>query len=561
MFVRANKGEFVMRNLAILTSVLALAACGGGSGGMGPGAVVKPSGDEFLVSQDSGLTMVDVNAMRTSQYEQAMKTVQAIESGHDVDGGATVSRVAVAHRQGINSFAKSNEYTAEDIDAAYQIMHDILVGGSLENKTNHDVLMALALSGMQELDIIEFLKSVNNGNSNLTENIKYFMDVLAGDEKTDEIEKLISRANFVYKDFGKEFKTTLNNAEFKGTVEGLHFTFVFEDGQVKSLTQVDGNEESYATIGGGRFQQSKKGTEYWCDVPMGGGNSISGSVFFASGETPTEQEIKERLLSVLKVYIQNDQDGSTLARVREYLDDMNIITYKEECGDGNGCVVSAPVNYSDGILVESRGKELGLKYSDFGLLISSATMNPGHVDVDDTVTEIDKEITYHEHGVFFGGYADNEANAPTTDMTFSGLAYAGVTTKRNDWEGTDEYQEPKLAQYDGVATLTVTNTDGLLNQKLVADFSGDGWYTVTVDDMGTMNNNGIHFTGKSADSEFAYRTGDGDLENLEMKYYGPDVDTPTEATGVIQYVERDVNAESDSDWGYKADISFGVKRD
>ena len=146
-------------------------------------------------------------------------------------------------------------------------------------------------------------------------------------------------------------------------------------------------------------------------------------------------------------------------------------------------------------------------------------------------------------------------------MTFSGLAYAGVTTKRNDWTGTDDYQEPELAQYDGVATLSVSTKDDVLTQKLVTDFSGDGWYTITVDDMGATNNANIHFSGTSKNPDFAYKTGDGDFEDAGLKYYGPDADTPTEAVGFIQYVERDIDAQSDSDWGYKVDVAFGVKRD
>lgn len=549
-----------MKKIAILTSVLALAACGGGSGGGAPGAIVTPTDNVALVAKDSGLTMVDINATRAANYKQALETVQSIEAGHDITGAVTVSRASVTQRQSIN-MAKLSDYTTDDIDSAYQAMHDILVGGILDNRTNHDVLFALALSGMTESDIINLLKSVNDGNVNLVENIKRFVEILSEDEKTDEIDKIIERATYVYKDFGKEFKTTLENAKFRGNFSGGYFTFVFdENGDIDSMKQIDGAEETFATIGGGRFQQQKKGTEYRCEVQMDEqGNSIDAGVFFAENERPNEAEIKERLLDALCEHVQNDQNGTARAQIKAMLDDMDIVGYNDWC---DGCIISAPVDYSDTFLVESRGKDLGLKYSDFGLLIESAIMHPGHVDVDgDDVTEIDKEITYHEHNVFAGGYEANEVNTPTTDMTFSGLAYAGVTTKRNDWTGTDDYQEPELAQYDGVATLSVSTKDDVLTQKLVTDFSGDGWYTITVDDMGATNNANIHFSGTSKNPDFAYKTGDGDFEGAGLKYYGPDADTPTEAVGFIQYVERDIDAQSDSDWGYKVDVAFGVKRD
>ena len=549
-----------MKKLALLTSILALTACGGGSGGGGatPGAIVTPTDDFVRVSADSGLSMVDVNAERVANYETALKTVNAIEYGHDISGSSAISRTSVSHRSSINSGAKLS-YSADDVNSAYQIMHEILVSGDLDGKTNHDVLLALALSGMAERDIIDLLTAVNNSSS-LTDNIKRFAEMLAADEKTEEINKIIARATSVYQDFGKEFTTTLENAKFSGNFSGGYFTFVFdENGKVESLKQIDGAEEVYASIGGGRFQQQKKGTEYRCEVQMDNqGNSIDAGVFFAANEKPTEAEIKERLLDALYEHVQNDTGGAIRAQIKAALDGMDIVGYNNWCDD---CIISAPVDYSDAILVESRGKDLGLKYSDFGLVIESAIMHPGHVDIDDKATLIDKEITYHEHSVFAGGYEDKEANTPTTDMTFSGLAYAGVTTKRNDWTDAQDYQEPELAQYNGVATLSVSTADDVLTQKLVTDFSGDGWYTITVDDMGATNNDNIHFTGASKNPDFAYKTGNGDFENSGLKYYGPDADTPTEATGYIQYVERDENAQSDSDWGYKVDVAFGVKRD
>ncbi len=289
-----------MKKLAILTSILALAACGGGSGGGAPGAIVMPTDNVALVAKDSGLTMVDINATRAANYKQALETVRSIEAGHDITGAVTVSRASVTQRQSIN-MAKLSDYTTDDLDSAYQAMHDILVGGILDNRTNHDVLFALALSGMTESDIINLLKSVNDGNVNLVENIRRFVEILSEDEKTDEIDKIIERATYVYKDFGKEFKTTLENAKFRGNFSGGYFTFVFdENGDIDSMKQIDGAEETFATIGGGRFQQQKKGTEYRCEVLMDEqGNSIDASVFFATNERPNEAEIKERLIGCL----------------------------------------------------------------------------------------------------------------------------------------------------------------------------------------------------------------------------------------------------------------------
>jgi hypothetical protein len=48
------------------------------------------------------------------------------------------------------------------------------------------------------------------------------------------------------------------------------------------------------------------------------------------------------------------------------------------------------------------------------------------------------------------------------------------------------------------------------------------------------------------------------MENQNIKFYGPTPDNATEAVGLIQYIEDKV---SNGDWTFKADITFGGKRD
>ena len=121
-----------MKKIAILTSILALAACGGGSGGGGsapimPDAPVTPDAPSLAwqtVDADFGLGMVDINATRSANVDKAIKIAQLIEdenTGFEHD--ASIARNTSAGKM------KSADLniTQEDIDKAYATMYDIFV--------------------------------------------------------------------------------------------------------------------------------------------------------------------------------------------------------------------------------------------------------------------------------------------------------------------------------------------------------------------------------------------------------------------------------------------------
>lgn len=102
-----------MKKIAILTSILALAACGGGSGGGGsapimpdapvvPDTPITPDAPSLAwetVDEDFGLGMVDINATRSANVDKAIKIAQLIEdenTGFEHD--ASIARNASARK-------------------------------------------------------------------------------------------------------------------------------------------------------------------------------------------------------------------------------------------------------------------------------------------------------------------------------------------------------------------------------------------------------------------------------------------------------------------------------
>ena len=239
-----------MKKIAILTSILALAACGGGSGGGGsapimPDAPVVPdtpstpdtpvTPDEpslawETVDKDFGLGMVDINATRSANVDKAIKIAQLIEdenTGFEHD--ASIARNASARKM------KSADLniTQEDIDKAYATMHDIFVNHNYKDYTNHDVLVSLALIYMDKAKILELL---GNGDNGLDEKIA---ELIGGLKDNDDFFK---DAQDIYQGFGKEFDLTLKNAHFYHNSNDYdYYTFVFDDDdKLVALQEKDG---------------------------------------------------------------------------------------------------------------------------------------------------------------------------------------------------------------------------------------------------------------------------------------------------------------------------------
>lgn len=195
------------------------------------------------------------------------------------------------------------------------------------------------------------------------------------------------------------------------------------------------------------------------------------------------------------------------------------------------------------------GRDLGLKYSDFG----EFSFNMHEKQADGTKVDSDD---YREQ--FAGGYKDLRHDHPEANMTFSGRAIGSLQNDDNDMN------------INGAASLKFENGA----ETLAMNFSnpneeGRPWYDVTIVRNKTTNVNSIAFKtnsdlNASIPNEFKFtdfdengvRTptyhlvdgynGEGFGDNkvpgtghgkIDLGYYGGPDGAVTEATGVTQYVE------------------------
>ena len=174
----------------------------------------------------------------------------------------------------------------------------------------------------------------------------------------------------------------------------------------------------------------------------------------------------------------------------------------------------------------SDAKQMGLSYSDFGLINIQSSMNSDH--------QVDAWLV-----PFAGGYDDKKIAVAdiVSDMTFTGRA-VGTATNGDD--------SINLA---GTATLNFKTGD-TPTSELAANF--DNWYNVTITQNGDAPNANFVFSGNPTETDviLTNTTGTG---TMNVGYYGP-AGSPTEATGTVQFTETGV------DNGVKMDMSFGATK-
>ncbi|MBO8425451.1 MAG: hypothetical protein IAC69_03150 [Proteobacteria bacterium] len=173
----------------------------------------------------------------------------------------------------------------------------------------------------------------------------------------------------------------------------------------------------------------------------------------------------------------------------------------------------------------SDAKQMGLSYSDFGLINIQSSMDSDH--------QVDAWLV-----PFAGGYDDKKIAVADidSDMTFRGRA-VGTATKGED-----------SINLGGTATLNFKTGD-TPTSELAANF--DNWYNVTITQNGDAPNANFVFSGNPTETDviLTNTTGTG---TMNVGYYGP-AGSPTEATGLVHYQETDVENP------VSLDMAFGVK--
>lgn len=186
----------------------------------------------------------------------------------------------------------------------------------------------------------------------------------------------------------------------------------------------------------------------------------------------------------------------------------------------------------------SDAKQMGLSYSDFGLINILSSMD-GDQRVDEFLVP------------FAGGYDDKKIAVADidSDMTFTGRATGRVQKNGNVMQLKQDENRPTTLTFDSQSQTSTLN----------ANFNN--WYDVVVDSTGAIsftdyknNNDG----GTYIDMQLATTANDDGVitangANMNVGYYGPST-TPTEATGTVQFTETGV------DNGIQMDMSFGATK-
>lgn len=459
-----------MRLSTILSTLMfttALTACGGGGGG---GHTNIPH--TTLPNVGTSIKAVNNTQERTTAYEGALALV-----------GVTT------------------DTSAEEIDKAYENMKKILVQEDLTDVTKEDILLSLALVG----EDIEELKEKS------LEELK--SEVLNSDLKT--------KAEDVYAKLGNERNLTLSDVVFynpgdENNRDIITFT-VDETGKLTGLKMEEGDGASNLNFdyqGDGVYKKSTKSVDYGFvyESPYGGFFEES----FTFDISVSLEEVRETIKKQAQKQWGGECDETTMNNLLSWIDTVDFTSTKndeEDCYDkGGNCIYKEILPDNIIAKVESVGKNIGLKYSDFGVIKYSA----------------DGEYDF-EPDLYYGGYKALSVKAKdlpqvNTEMEFKGDALASVTLE--DFDEEDEITK----MYNG--TVDLTFKDG--KETIVADFND--WHKVTIE-TDTTKSSGYSFTfeGTPSDKKFTVLPSEYDYSLVDINYYGENTKNPEEFVGSAVY--------------------------
>ena len=380
-------------------------------------------------------------------------------------------------------------------------MNKILVNQDFTNATKEDILLSLAMAG----EDIEGLKDKS------LDDIKTAAQSSAIQSKAEDIyAKLGTERNLSLKD------VTFYDAEYAfDKADSAVFNFIIDkDGNLTGLQETDDFGASvmkFNRIGDGKYKIDKAlvnyGFLYMVDgYPEGVGTEITMS------KTATLDEIKKALKTSAEAKWNGGLSDDVMNAMLAWIDGLTMAdlqgSEEEQEGKGINFGYSEPCADSATITYGSIGKDLGLKYADFGIITYDIKLG----------NETDKDTA-----LFYGGYDKLSAKASDlpqvdTEMNFEGKALAQVWA---DHKGTDI---ETLKLYDGTADLTFK--DG--KETLVADFAD--WHKVTIEtNKSAYSGYDISVSGTATDA--AYTLENPDLAVADIKYYGENPKNPDEVVG------------------------------
>lgn len=487
-----------MKKSILLTSLLALAACGGGSGGGTSGGIINPTPGEIVRPEYEGTVSADI--------VDSNKKILSMDSSVLDDSATTAYLKEQFGEDGYNEYLAELRGENTETEVSTQSLTN-RAGTSRKNgnsdknicKSEHDcnqMIFDNMLAVLNDLDNLDTMDEKDVKNALIAAGFK---DEIPGtwDDIKDWIRgnatEIINQGEEVYNTPGKglaEFK--LNNAEFKTMLTTMQ-TGLPADEMTLNI------DEKTGEVIGIKF----------ADVGSG-----------SSGHNP-------------EIFYNEGIDRKEAT---------NEFVFDDEVAS----------NSSGSFKMESyaNAKELGLRYSDFGVLVATDGTKVNGNDISGSQIP------------FVGGYevkhiaaADIRNNEDLTEeIFFKGIAKGTV-------EAPNESGKPALAIEDNNAYLAFNRGNG--SETLSANF--DNWYRV---DISKTPEGGYGFNcnadGKTIDEDYQLQhkpSFDGTVPNeqvlFDTAYYG-DNKTPEEAVALFQY-QQQIGQDKDNG-NINVFIGFGGKK-
>lgn len=562
-----------MKRYFILTSVLALAACGAGSGGGGVDGGTGVNIGRATYSTPSSVRSANsaVTQMETfsSNADEIVAKVQ--KAGINLSNGGSsvnnmrpsVTRSAVSADTLASAFTNQATNIQKLAMAELKNMYDIVNDGEYFNNASETQLRNAFLLAGNDADDFD----ASNRSGMRAEIESRYVAVLDDLVAKDGSDYLWSPKTDV-----------LENVNFRMSGEDSYIKFTLnEEGKIVSAAKYDRDGEGYSISEEGEFTRSGTGNSFgsaktlyeWSyAVP----SNILNGVTFSDSEAATHilQDLQQKPITLDSdnaELSQADIREAILDKITERLGNLNLNADDLSAASTaiaavvNAYTFAAPVALSAKLNIN--GEKLGLKYADLGfaeLVVSNA----------DGSRVLERSFT-----PYVGGYDSRKVEDIAQTTKFTGTAIAGVDHKET--HGGQQTADGMLIRGKGVLTMNQDGTNKLVMTDFVgvdAEHKGQKWYNLTVE---TTNAEAVHgapkFTVgnvKGVNEDFALNTEFNNNDKIEVGFteddwagnehvmstgnanagtryggmaefnaYGPTKDNPTEATSSFSFSEEE----------------------
>lgn len=424
-----------MKKIVILTSILALTACGGGSGGGHgggtPGAIEKP----FVPVEDKVATSNSQITGMVSNSKAQVVTYVVNKLGEDAEsvGLNNIARTATSR----GAFVPSGTAGDMNYDKAKELME--LAQWLGKDDTSFDDITAMFNKSKSDQNKIKSaLKLLND------------MYCYVGGSADETARRILD-----YREKGM-FNKPLDEIKGKSEILTLDGADLYTTPWADTLTRLTFNVDKNGRIESVQYPDAEDLLKDCdgCDIAVGPMMRDGDTAFFITKDTVTKKEMTDE-----------NPDG-------------NIVSPENVLGDLTATLKHEYISYA---------KDLGLKYSDFGILktdYKNSTFNAdaltpaGQEEIREFLAAWGTEIA-----PFAGGYRDKEVDATRMqelanngEIKFTGLAVADVRVRDDNAYNGNGIDIPLTdgAMRDNAATLVFDQTG---TQTLTADFSKD-WYKI-----------------------------------------------------------------------------------